>query len=300
MKLSVIVPVHNESLNIVPFYERARPVLDSMNGLEDWTIIFVNDASEDDSLSEILKLRELDRRVRVITLSRRFGYHGVLLAGLSRIESDLYAMVDVDCEDPPELLVKFYEAIKGGAQVAYGVRSNREEPAVITLGRKFYYLVNRSIADGEFVVWMAEFAMITRQVRDAILMPRTTYPFLRAELGYVGFKRAGIPYLRAKRLHGKSHYNILNMTKFAVAGILSSSTFPLRFVLYLALFISAAFPVFVLALGLTSNGVATLAALLSLYFLLTSVPLISLYLARTYKNVVSRPVFVIDQDQTFL
>jgi glycosyltransferase involved in cell wall biosynthesis len=299
MRLSVIVAVHNESRNIVPFYERAKPVLESLR-VDDWDITFVNDASEDDSLSEILKLRELDRRVRVITLARRFGYHAVLLAGLTRSESDLYAMVDVDCEDPPELLVKFYEAIKGGAQVAYGVRSNREEPAVITLGRKFYYLVNRSIADGEFVMWMAEFAMITRQVRDAILVPHTTFPFLRAELGYVGFKRVGIAYLRAKRQHGKSHYNILNMTKFAVAGILSSSTFLLRFVLYLAVFIAAVFPLCVLVFRLNTGGVAMLAALLSLYFLLVSVPLIGLYLARTYKNVVSRPVFVIDQEQTFL
>ena len=71
------------------------PVLNSMSGLGDWDIIFVNDASEDDSLGEILKLREMDRRVRVITLSRRFGYHGVLVDGLSRIESDLYAMLDL-------------------------------------------------------------------------------------------------------------------------------------------------------------------------------------------------------------
>lgn len=300
MKLSVIVPVHNESANITPFYQRARTVLEALQGIREWTILFVNDASEDDSLAEILKLRALDPRVRVITLSRRFGYHAVLLAGLSRIESDLYAMVDVDCEDPPELLAQFYGLIQGGAQVAYGIRSNREEPAFLTFLRKLFYYLNKYIADGEFVVWMAEFAMITRQVRDAIIAPHTTYPFLRAELGYVGFKRVGIPYFRAKRQHGKSHYNILNMTKFAVAAILSSSTFLLRFVLYLALFIGVAFPVCVLAFGLTSKGVVTLAAVLSLYFLLTSVPLISLYLARTYKNVVSRPVFVIDQEQTFL
>jgi len=300
MRLSVIVPVHNERANIGPFYERARPVLDSMNGLDAWNIVFVNDASEDGSFAEILKLRELDRRVHVITLSRRFGYHGVLMAGLSKVESDLYTMVDVDCEDPPELLGKFYEAIRGGAQVAYGVRSNREEPAVITLGRKLYYLLNRSIADGEFVIWMAEFAMITKQVRDAIIAPHTTYPFLRAELGYVGFKRVGIPYFRAKRQHGKSHYNILNMTKFAIAAILSSSTFLLRFVVYLAIVLGAAFPLTALFFGMTRTSVATLAVILSLYFLLISVPLISLYLARTYKNVVSRPVFVIDQEQTFL
>ena len=300
MKLSVIVAVHNEGLNIQPFYTRARTVLDSLSGLDSWELVFVNDASEDDSLAKILKLRAMDERVKVITLSRRFGYHSVLVAGLSQASSDLYAVVDVDCEDPPELLARFYEAIKGGAQVAYGDRSNREEPALIIWGRKLYYLLNRSIADGEFVMWMAEFAMITKQVRDAILVPHTTYPFLRAELGYVGFKRIGIPYLRAKRQHGSSHYNILNMTKFAVAGILSSSTFLLRFVLYLAFFIAVIFPLCVLALGLKSAGIAMLATLLSLYFLLISVPLISLYLARTYKNVVSRPVFVIDQEQTFL
>ena len=300
MKLAVIVPVHNERANIVPFYERAKRVLQSLQGLDDWAMVFVNDGSGDGSLEEILKLRVNDNHVKVITLSRNFGYHAVLVAGLSQVESDLYAVVDVDCEDPPELLEKFYEAIRGGAQVAYGIRSNRQEPVLITLGRKLFYLANKHIADGEIVVWMAEFAMITKQVRDAILRPHTTYPFLRAEIGYVGFKRVGIPYFRAQRQHGRSHYNIFKMTKFAVAGILSSSTFPLRLVMYLAVVIGIAFPILVLAFGLKSSSVITLAALVSLYFLLMSVPLLSLYLARTYKNVVSRPVFVIDKEQTFL
>ena len=142
--------------------------------------------------------------------------------------------------------------------------------------------------------------MITKQVRDAILRPHTTYPFLRSEIGYVGFKRVGIPYVRTQRQHGRSHYNVWKMTKFAVAGILSSSTFPLRFVMYLAATIGFMFPICVIALGLTDSGVVTLAALVSLYFLLLTVPLISLYLARTYKNIVARPVFVIDKEQTFL
>jgi dolichol-phosphate mannosyltransferase len=300
MKLSVIVAVHNESPNIRPFYQRARKVLDSLAGLETWEIVFVNDASEDDSLSEILKLRAADSRVKVITLSRRFGYHSVLVAGLSTVESDLYAMVDVDCEDPPELLAQFYEAIQGGADVAYGIRSNREEPGVITFMRRVFYYGNRWIADNEIVVWMAEFAMLTRQVRDAILSPRTTYPFLRAEIGYAGFKRAGIAYFRAKRSHGKSHYNILRMTRFAVAGILSSSTFLLRFVLYAAVFIALLFPACVLLGGLTIDQAAKLAVVFSFYFLVLTMPIIALYLARTYKNGVARPVFIVDKKQTFL
>jgi glycosyltransferase involved in cell wall biosynthesis len=300
MKLSVIVAVHNEALNIRPFYERAVPVLDSLGGLSAWEIIYVNDASQDDSLAEIFKLRAADSRVKVITLSRRFGYHSVLVAGLSQADSDLYAMVDVDCEDPPELLAQFYAAIQGGVEVAYGVRSNREEPAFITFMRKLFYYANKWIADSEIIVWMAEFAMITRQVRDAILTPHTTYPFLRAEIGFAGFKRAGLSYFRAKRSHGRTHYNIFRMTRFAVAGILSSSTFFLRFVLYAAAFLGVLFPVWVVLAGLTLDQAAKLATILGFYFLMVTMPIIALYLARTYKNGVARPVFIIDKKQTFL
>lgn len=300
MNLAVIVPVHNERANIVPFYVRARAVLESLPGLGDWSVVFVNDGSDDGSLEEILKLRAADDRVKIITLSRQFGYHAVLVAGLSLVERDLYAIVDVDCEDPPELLAKFYEAICDGAQVAYGIRSKRQEPRLITLGRKLFYHSMRRVADGETVVWMAEFSMFARQVRDAILAPRTTYPFLRAEIGYVGFKRVGIPYYRARREHGKSHYNMFKLAKFSIAAILSSSTFPLRFVLYMAMFIGVAFPLCVVGLGLSRSGTVMLAAVVSMYFLLTSVSFISLYLARTYKNVVARPVFIVEKEQTFL
>lgn len=300
MKLSVIIAVHNESLNIRPFYARAKKVLDSLAPLDAWELVFVNDASEDDSLAEILKLRGEDQRVKVVTLSRRFGYHSVLVAGLSQVDSDLYAMVDVDCEDPPELLAQFFDAIQGGVDVAYGIRSNREEPRVITLMRKLFYYANRLIGDSEIVIWMAEFAMITRQVRDAILTPQTTSPFLRAEIGYAGFKRAGVAYFRAKRSHGKSHYNILRMTRFAVAGILSSSTFLLRFVLYAAVFLALLFPACVLLGELTMDQAAKLAMVLLFYFLVLTMPIIALYLARTYKNGVARPVFIVDKKQTFL
>lgn len=300
MKLSVIVPVHNESLSIVSFYERARAVLEGLPKSTDWSLVFVNDASEDDSLMKILKLRSGDTRVRVITLSRRFGYHGVLMAGLCTVESDLYAMIDVDCEDPPELLTEFLATIQGGAQVVYGIRSNREEPAVITFFRKLFYHATRRIADSEIVVWMAEFAMITRQVRDAIVLPRTTYPFLRAELGYVGFKRVGVPYLRAKRQHGRSHYNLWKMTRFAVAGMLSSSTFLLRFVLYVAVALGIGYPLIITVFGLSGEAAVGVALVLTFYFLLLSISSLALYVARIYKNGVARPVFIIDRSQTYL
>jgi dolichol-phosphate mannosyltransferase len=298
VKLQVIVPARNEERNVPYFYERARAGLDRLD--LDWNIVFLNNASADGSLEEMLKLRARDPRVKVITMSRDFGYHAALVAGLSMLEGDYYAIVDVDCEDPPELVVDFYKALREGAEVAYGVRSNRDEPRLVTFGRRLFYVANRGVADSEIVMWMGEFAMMTRQVRDALVAPRTTFPFIRAEMGYVGFARTGVPYQRARRVHGQSHYNLWRMSRFAIAGILSGSTFPLRFVLYLAAFLGAAFPLAVAALGLSADAATRVAVFVGLYFLLVSVPFIALYLARAYKNGVARPVFVVDRTKTYL
>lgn len=298
-RLHVIVPAHNELQNVPYFYERSRTALDTLSDV-DWSIVFVNNASEDGTLDSILQLRESDPRVKVITLSRDFGYHAALVAGLSSVESDCYAIVDVDCEDPPELLVDFYRSIQQGAQIAYGVRSSRDEPSLITFGRKLFYLANRRVADSEIVMWMGEFSMFTKQVRDAILAAKTTFISLRAEMGHVGFTRAGLSYLRAKRKYGQTHYNLWRMTVYAVASILSGTTFPLRLVLYVAVVIGVGFPIYVKAMRPTGAGIAVTAAIVSMYFLVITIPLISLYLARTYKNVVGRPIFVIDQTRTRL
>jgi dolichol-phosphate mannosyltransferase len=298
-RLHVIVPARNELQNVPYFYERARTALETLPDV-DWNIVFVNNASEDGTAERVLQLRESDPRVKLITLSRDFGYHAALVAGLSSVEGDYYAIVDVDCEDPPELLVDFFRAIEQGAQIAYGVRSNRDEPGLITFGRKLFYIANRRVADSEIVMWMGEFSMFTKQVRDAILAAKTTFVSLRAEMGHVGFTRAGLSYLRAKRKYGQTHYNLWRMTVYAIASILSGTTFPLRLVLYVAVAVGLGFPLYAKVMQLTATGAALTAAVVSLYFLVITVPLISLYLARTYKNVVGRPIFVIDQTRTRL
>ena len=300
MKLSVTVPVYNETRNIAPFYERIKPVLESIDGVREWEIVFVNNGSEDRTLQEILDFRKRDARVKVVTLSRNFGYQSALIAGLSYGVADLFAAIDVDCEDPPELLIKFYDAIRSGAQIAYGIRSDRDEPAIITICRKAFYYLNKMVADSEIIVWMSEFCMMTRQVKEAILAAKTTYPFLRAEICYVGFTRVGIAYRRAARLHGGSHYNLFGMIRFAIGGVLSSSTFPLRLVLYLSVFLALAYPIGVIIFGISTDQAVKLAVILAFYFLLISIPALALYLARTYKNGVARPIFVVDEAQTFL
>jgi len=296
--LTVVVPVHNEEESLPDFYRRAETALSSLD--VDWKILFVNDASDDDSLKIINSMHEKNSRVRVITLSRNFGYNAALVAGLSNSESDIYAIIDVDCEDPPEMLKKFHAAIGEGFHTVYGIRSQRPEPQWLVFFRWLFYWINNRIADGPTMLWMAEFSMFTRTVRDAILSSKSTFPFLRAEMGYVGLRVEGIPYVREARKYGVSHYNVFTMAKFAFAGFLASSTFPLRFVSYLSGFVATAYLVLVLALRMDLAVASQLAVIFSFGYLLVTLPVLSLYMARTYKNVSARPVYFMDPDRSIL
>lgn len=297
-RLAVVVPCHNETANVDPFYEAAQPVLDRLP--VDWSLVFVNDASTDDTLDKILALRARDPRVKVATLSRNFGYHSALVAGISNADADLYAIVDVDGEDPPALLADFHAEIAKGSATVYGIRSERPEPAHIIFFRWLFYKINSLIADGPIRLWMAEFSMFTRPVRDYIIANRTTFPFLRAELAYVGLRMVGVPYARRPRLRGTSHYNFLRMSQFALGGFLASSTFPLRLALYLSAACAAAYALLAAALRPSLVEAGALAAVMGFAFLLMTVPMLSLYLARTYKNVTGRPVFFLDPDKSRL
>lgn len=297
-KLSVIVPIYNDADCVAPFYERTVPVLESL-GLE-WQLVFVNDYSTDDSLAKVEELRRKDPRVKFITFSRNFGYHAAHLAGIASVDSDLYAMIHPDLEDPPELLSDFFKEIGKGAQTVYGIRSQREEPQLIIFFRWLFYYINSLIADGPIVLWMAEFSMMTRHVRDAILNNRTTFPFLRAEMSYVGLRMVGIPYLRVQRPLGRTHYSFWRMVQFAVGGFLASSTFPLRLCLYLAFLLGAAFPLLWAAFRWSLAEASQVASIASFLFLIATVPMIALYLARAYKNGVGRAVYHIDPASTSL
>jgi dolichol-phosphate mannosyltransferase len=299
VELTVIVPVHNEEANIRMFYERIIPVLSSLKVAE-WELLFMNNASTDGTFEKILELRQNEPRVKIITLTRNFGLQSSMMAGLASRESALYAIIDVDCEDPPELLEQFHREIQAGAHTAYGIRSRRDEASWLTSLRGLFYRINRQIADFPVMLWMSEFVMITRTVRDAVVANKSAFPFVRSEIGYAGLKAVGIPYFRASRKHGLSHVNLRGMAEFAVWGFLTSSTFPLKASLYLSAIVLALYLLAVLSAQLTLAQAAQWAVVLGFLYVLATIPVLSIYLARTYKNTQGRPLFLIDPDKTRL
>ena len=295
-KLTIITPAYNEQDCIEPFVQRISGVLDALPEKPDWNLIFVDNGSKDETYDRLAALHKRDPRYRLLRLSRNFGYQGALCAGLTEAEGDVCGFIDIDCEDPPELITEFWSHYLQGYQVIYGIRSNRDEPAWMIFFRRMFYLINGLVSDFGAVQWMAEFGMFTADVRNVLLRQQSSFRFLRTEIAALGFSRIGIPYRRAKRTIGRTHYNLYGAAKFAVAGILASSTLPLRIALYLV-------PLFVLffLLAITAfQGVDRIVACLAVVFFyqITTIPMIAIYLARTYKNTVGFPLFVIDRSRS--
>jgi len=167
--------------------------------------------------------------------------------------------------------------------------------------RKYFYRILKGLADDEIILDMAEFALFTAEVREAIISDENSFPFIRSSISRVGFKRCAIPFKRRRRIAGETHYNILGMIVFAVAGILSASTFFLRLPIYIL-------PFWIMALtGLTATFVLTeahWAAVLCLYlfavYVGTALAFACLYIARSYKNSLRRPTAFISRRDTYL
>lgn len=307
--VSVIIPAYNEAATLPIFYRHLTQALAPLQSRVTFELLFVNNGSRDETLAILQDLHRDDPRVKVVTLSRNFGYQAAITAGLTLARGDAVACIDADGEDPPAVLAKFVETwLEGKADVVYGIRGKRPESRLMQLGRRLYYRVTRMLADHEIVLDMAEFGLLDRRVRDAVLSTRSTFPFVRAQVGYVGFHRVGIPYDRQARLGGHSHYNLLRAFKFGLGGILSSSTFPLRLLAYggavlvpvaLLTVVAAA----VVAIRDRAFSLAFWMMLMIGVLLLWTVfgiGVLAIYLARVYKDQVGLPLYVVDGPRSLL
>jgi dolichol-phosphate mannosyltransferase len=301
--VTVVCPVFNEEKSVELFHARLTEAMREIESTVRYELLFVNNRSVDRTLAIIHQLIEKDPRVSVLTLSRNFGYQASITAGMRHAKGDCIVNIDVDCEDPPEMIPRFIQKWLEGADIAYGIRHKREEFVLMHLARKLFYRVTRTLADHEIILDMAEFFLVDKRVRDFVLSSRSTFPFVRGQVGYVGFRREGIRYKRERRIAGETHYNILGAARFGVAGILSSSTLTLRLLAYMAVvmwpldMLAAGF----LAVGWPELGLSTaqryLAAIALFHagWLIFGIAALGLYVARLYKDNVGLPLYIVDE-----
>jgi dolichol-phosphate mannosyltransferase len=166
------------------------------------------------------------------------------------------------------------------------------------MARKIFYRLTHAIADSDFVLDMAEFSLFTKRIRGFVLSHRSTFPFVRSDLAYPGFRRFPISYTREPRRFGKTNYNFFGMSRFAIAGILSASTFPLRLLAYLGIPLCLLDVLYGMLTLFGQPLALSFFLFLNVGFLVGAVSFLAIYLARVTKDLIGRPIFVVDEQQS--
>jgi glycosyltransferase involved in cell wall biosynthesis len=300
--LSLVVPVFNEEESIGLFLTTVEPFLERA-GLR-FEIVFVNDGSRDDTLNRLLEYSRQDRRIRVVNLSRNFGKEAALTAGIDHARGDIVIPMDIDLQDPPDLFGPFIERWREGYDIVYGVRATRAwDTASKRLSARWFYWVFNSMSPVPIPTNVGDFRLVDRRAVEVLRQLPERNRFMKGLFAWVGFNAIGVPYERPQRAAGASKFNLWRLWNFALDGVVSFSTVPLRASFYaglviaaIALFYALFIIVRVLILGIDTPGYASLLiAVLSMGAIqLVSIGIIGEYLGRLFLEVKGRPIYIVE------
>ncbi len=303
--ISIVVPVKDEEQAIAPFVERVTNVLTGVPELATgrFEILFIDDGSSDGTLEAIRSVHSADARVRAVSFSRNFGKEAALTAGLEHSRGAAVVPMDVDLQDPPEILPQMIAKWREGFEIVYGVRSDRASDSLPKrLTADLYYRAHNWLSNDKIPEHAGDFRLLDRKVVDAIKAMPERNRFMKGLFAWAGFKQASVTYSRAPRTTGESKFRYWHLWTFALDGITSSSTVPLRIWSYLgglvALF-ALAFAMFIavrtLVFGIDVPGYASL--IVSVLFLgglqLLSLGILGEYVGRILTETKQRPLYVI-------
>ena len=300
-ELSVVVPCFNEQEVVNACHKELTRVL--AGAVSSYEIIFVNDGSRDATMGALRALFESDPHVRVVDLARNFGHQRAVSAGLEYAAGRAVAIMDVDLQDPPEVLLQMVDLWRKGYEVVYGVRSARpgESWFKLTTARLFYRIMN-SLSDTPVPLDAGDFRLLDRRAVDAMLRMREQHRFLRAMSSWIGFRQYGLPYERAPRLAGVTKYPLRKMLTLAVDGVLSFTVVPLRMVSVMGLctaLLASLGIIYALILRLfTRIWVPGWTLLFIAMLFLGGIQMVSLgvvgeYIGRIYTEVKQRPLYLV-------
>jgi glycosyltransferase involved in cell wall biosynthesis len=303
MKLSVVLPVHNEAPLLAELYRRLREVLDGLHVA--WEAIFVDDGSTDDSWAHVQMLAADDDRVRGIRLSRNFGHQIALTAGLTVAEGDAVITMDSDLQHPPEVITALVEQCLKGFDVVYAIRGagDAESWFKIHSARLFYWLINK-LTSLNLPRGGADFRCMSRRAVDAVLAMPERNRFLRGMTRWVGFEQTAIEYERGMRAAGRSKYTFRLMVHFASDAIAGFSAIPLRLANLLGFLVSGlgfVYLFYVLVIRIAGKAIPGWTSVTVAVLLLGGVQLVCLgivgqYLGLMYDETKRRPLFFVADD----
>ena len=301
--LSVVVPVKNEEDGILPFIERVGSILDNVAADGGWEILFVDDGSTDATLAAIVAANLSDARVRGLSLSRNFGKEAALTAGLDHARGAAVIPMDVDMQDPPEVLPEMVAKWRAGHEMVFGIRRSRAEDSFakrVTAG--LFYRAHNMVSADKIPENAGDFRLMDRKIVDVIRAMPERNRFMKGLFAWAGFRQASVEYDRAERETGTTKFNYWKLWTLALDGITSASTVPLRIWSYIgaivALFAMGYAGLIAVQTIIFGNSVPGYASIMTSVLFLGGVQLISLgvlgeYVGRILTETKQRPLYVV-------
>ncbi len=306
-KISIIVPCFNEEESIPIYYKEMEKVMKKMEKVN-FELIFINDGSKDKTLEIIRELALKDKKVRYVSFSRNFGKEAGILAGLEASTGDYVAMMDVDLQDPPELLEEMYEIIKNEDYDCVATRSVSRNGYgfVRKFCTKMYYKIINMISKTTIVDGARDFRLMTRQMVDAILSLKEYNRFSKGLFSWVGFNTKWITFENKERVAGTTKWNFFKLFGYSLESIIGFSTLPLSIAAFVGiLFCLISFIMIIVIIVKTlifGDPVQGWPSLVCIIFLVSGVQLFCMgilgeYLAKTYSEVKGRPVYIVKETE---
>ena len=303
----IIIPAYNEEKNIKPCYLEIKKVITPLTYKYNFEILFVNDGSRDNTISEIEKLAQADIMVKYIDFSRNFGKELATTAGINSCVADACIMLDADMQHPVELIPEFIAKWEKGNDVVIGVRrDNKSDGLIKKLGSKFFYKIINKITEVHIVPSATDFRLIDKVVIAEFNRFTEKNRMTRALIDWLGFRRDYIYFNANERLHGVASYSIWKLFRLAINSFISLSLVPLKLTGYLGILITLFSGVsgFYILLGKyffhtpfasTFSDAENLAILILFLvgIILMSVGLLAIYVANIHSEVISRPLYII-------
>ncbi len=305
MKLSLIIPCYNEQDNVTPFFEETVKAFQQMpKAITSFEMIFVNDGSSDNTAKKLKELyKSYSSVVTVVDFSRNFGKEAAMLAGLRHAKGDFVTIIDADLQQRPEIVVKMVEHLLANedCDMVAAYQEERIEGKLMSFMKKSFYKCINIASDIDFYQGASDFRTFRKRVAEAILSLPEYHRFSKGIFSWIGFNTYYMPYVAEERASGETKFSFFKSLKYAMEGIISFTTMPLKIATGAGLFafVASILYMFVVIIqklffGVDVPGYATIVVLIlflgGLQLLLIGI--VGEYLARTYIQGKNRPVYI--------
>lgn len=304
MKLSLVIPCYNEEGNVEKFYSEVKRVFEG--NVSDYEFVFVNDGSKDNTYKLLKKLYDehKESNIQVLSFSRNFGKEAAIFAGLNAVRGDIVCLIDADLQQRPEVVLQMLDIMDNDPDIdcVTAYQEERKESKIMSGMKTAFYKIINKVAEVPFVNGASDFRLMKRQMVKAVLEMGEYHRFSKGLFSFVGFNTKYMPYTVCERESGESKWNFIKLLKYAIEGIVSFTTFPLKLSAYIGFISSVASIIYLivvviqkLAFGISVPGYATIVVLVLLLggLQLFCLGILGEYISKIYVQVKNRPIYIL-------